>query len=141
MSFEDAKKEVDELKASFKASLKNSLSKAGSIVTEKNNAPTNQNFASVSRMADVTQRIDAVEDRITYVESFNEQAFSQLHGMIVGVKDRNKFLESQTPEAKATAQLIKDNQIKKDILSKKKPLLNLLDVGNLSIADANAAQE
>ena len=41
MSFEDAKKEVDELKASFKASLKNSLSKAGSIVTEKNNAPTN----------------------------------------------------------------------------------------------------
>lgn len=54
-------------------------------------------------MADVTQRIDAVEDRITYVESFNEQAFSQLHGMIVGVKDRNKFLESQTPEAKAAA--------------------------------------
>jgi len=41
MSVEDAKKEVEELKASFKASLKNSLSKAGSIMTEKNNANSN----------------------------------------------------------------------------------------------------
>lgn len=71
------KKTESELKASFKASLKQasikkSLSKQGSIVTDKNMAA----FARESRMMDVAGRIETAEERLNTIESYNQQAFS-----------------------------------------------------------------
>ena len=66
------KKTESELKASFKASLKQasikkSLSKQGSIVTDKNMAA----FARESRMMDVAGRIETAEERLNTIESYN----------------------------------------------------------------------
>ena len=66
------KKTESELKASFKASLKqasikNSLSKQASIVTDKNMAA----FARESRMHDLNGRLETAEERLNTIESYN----------------------------------------------------------------------
>ena len=76
----------------------------------------------------MNQQFEEMEERVHYLENTSHQQILALQQTLEKLKIRNAWLESQTPEARAAAQLKRDITRKKEILQNKDNMLKLLDL-------------